>query len=608
LALTTNQSASRVPQDEVKRDSFQSGAEGSPDCGGEAPTTRAGFFTTEADPARAVVTARLRFSPGFFSAWSLGAWLIALCVAAPVLALLWVAAGGTLAHWQHLIDHVLPAAASNTLWLLLGVGILTACLGSGAAWLVTAWDFPTRRLLNWALLLPLAVPTYIVAFAYLDLLHPIGPLQTLMRELLGYSSPRQFRLPDLRGLPGAIFLLGFVLYPYVYLSMRIMFATQAASLLEAGRILGLNSRGVFLRVALPLARPALAVGVSLALLETLNDIGASEFLGMQTLTVSVYTTWVTRSDLAGAAQIALSMLAIVVALIMLERHGRRRQRYASTQRTRPIQPQRVHGWQALLAMGLGWLPVIVGFVAPAAYLVNETLKRLGEVGGVSSQLVRSAANTIQVALLATLVTVACGLVLTWAQRSAGSARARVLALLSRVSTIGYALPGTVLAIGLLLPVKLLDDALNAVRGWLSDTPPGLIFMGTTAALLGAYVIRFLVIAVGSLESGLARIPPSLEQAARLLGESASSTLRRVHLPLLRPALAAAALLIFVDAMKELSATLLLRPVNFETLATWLYAEAARGTYEEGAVAALAIVLAGLLPVILLARHQLKSTH
>ena len=538
----------------------------------------------------------------------MGAWLVALCVVAPVLALVWVAAGGSLGHWQHLAEHVLPHAAANTLWLLLGVGVLVACLGSGAAWLVTAYDFPTRKMLNWALLLPLAVPTYIVAFAYLDLLHPIGPLQTLVRDMLGYGSPREFRLPDLRGLGGAIFLLGFVLYPYVYLSMRVMFATQAASLLEAGRILGLNSRGVFLRVALPMARPALAVGVSLALLETLNDIGASEFLGVQTLTVSVYTTWVTRADLPGAAQIALSMLALVVLLIFLERHGRRRQRYANTQRMRPIQPQRLKGLSAALAFVLGWLPVVVGFAAPAAYLVNETIKRLHEVGGVSEQLIDSAINTIRVSLIATVVTVLCGLVLTWTVRSARSRQPRTLSFLSRLSTIGYALPGTVLAIGLLLPVRYLDDALNWVRGWFSDTPPSLLVMGSLTALLAAYVIRYLAIAVGSLESGLARIPPSLEQASRLLGESPSGTLRRVHLPLLRPALGAAALLIFVDVMKELPATLLLRPVNFETLATWLYAEAARGTYEEGAVAALAIVLVGLLPVILLARHQLKSSY
>jgi len=540
--------------------------------------------------------------------WRLGAAIIALCVAAPVIALVWMSLDGSLDHWQHLARHVLPTALRNTALLLLGVGVLVACLGTGSAWLVTAYDFPTRRVLLWALLLPLAVPTYIVAFAYLDILHPLGPVQGLVRELLGYDSPRQFRLPDLRTLPGAIFLLGFVLYPYVYLSTRVMFSTQAASLLEAGRILGQSRRGVFFRVALPLARPAIAVGVSLALLETLNDIGASEFLGVQTLTVSVYTTWITRSDLAGAAQIALSMLAIVVLLILLERHGRRHQRYANTQRMRPIQPEKLHGARALLAMALGWLPVLVGFVAPALYLLNETIKHFDAAGGVSAQLLQSGYNTVSIALAATFVTVAGALIITWAARSAHTARSRFMKLCSRVSTVGYALPGTVLAIGLLLPLIAIDDLIAWLARPFTDASPGLLLMGSTAALVCAYVIRFLAISVGSLESGLARIPPSLEQASRLLGESPSGTLRRVHLPLLRPAIGAAALLIFVDAMKELPATLLLRPVNFETLATWLYAEAARGTYEEGAVAALAIVVAGLLPVMLLARHQLKSGH
>ena len=540
--------------------------------------------------------------------WRLGAAIIALCVAAPVIALIWMSLDGSLDHWQHLARHVLPTALRNTALLLLGVGVLVACLGTGSAWLVTAYDFPSRRVLLWALLLPLAVPTYIVAFAYLDILHPLGPVQGLVRELLGYDSPRQFRLPDLRALPGAIFLLGFVLYPYVYLSTRVMFSTQAASLLEAGRILGQSRRGVFFRVALPLARPAIAVGVSLALLETLNDIGASEFLGVQTLTVSVYTTWITRSDLAGAAQIALSMLAIVVLLILLERHGRRHQRYANTQRMRPIQPEKLHGARALLAMALGWLPVLVGFVAPALYLLNETIKHFDAAGGVSAQLLQSGYNTVSIALAATFVTVAGALIITWAARSAHTAKSRFMKLCSRVSTVGYALPGTVLAIGLLLPLIAIDDLIAWLAQPFTDASPGLLLMGSTAALVCAYVIRFLAISVGSLESGLARIPPSLEQASRLLGESPSGTLRRVHLPLLRPAIGAAALLIFVDAMKELPATLLLRPVNFETLATWLYAEAARGTYEEGAVAALAIVVAGLLPVMLLARHQLKSGH
>lgn len=536
--------------------------------------------------------------------WLAGAALIGLAVLAPVLTLVWWALGGDLSHWRHLATYVLPQALANTAVLLAGVGVLVTLLGTGSAWLVTAYEFPSRRALTWALLLPLAVPTYIIAFAYLDLLHPIGPIQSSIRALLGYDSPRQFRLPDLRSIQGAIFVLGFVLYPYVYLSTRVMFMTQAASLLEAARTLGAGRYAVFFRVALPLARPAIVVGVSLALLETLNDIGASEFLGVQTLTVSVYTTWVTRSDLAGAAQIALTMLAIVIGLILLERHGRKRQRYANTQRMRPMQPRRLRGAAAVLAAVLGWIPVVVGFVAPALYLVVETYKRLHLVGGVSSQLLNGLGNTLIVAFSATIVTLLCGLIVAWAGRtlreSAGFNPGRACA---RVASLGYAVPGTVLAIGLLTPFVWIDTAVAKVFGG-----SGLFLMGSMAALVCAYAIRFLAISTGALEAGLARIPPSLEQASRLLGESSAGTLRRVHLPLLRPALAASALLVFVDAMKELPATLLLRPMNFDTLATWLYAEAARGTYEEGAVAALAIVLAGLLPVILLARTNLKMGH
>ncbi|AZY52620.1 iron ABC transporter permease [Bordetella avium] len=531
--------------------------------------------------------------------WLLAAALIALAVLAPLISLGWWALHADLSHWRHLATYVLPQALANTSLLLLGVGALVCLLGTGAAWLVTAYDFPSRKILTWALLLPLAVPTYIIAFAYLDLLHPIGPVQSLIRSVLGFDSPRQFRLPDLRSLGGAIFVLGFVLYPYVYLSTRVMFMTQAASLIEAARTLGASRLGVFFRVALPLARPAIAVGVSLALLETLNDIGASEFLGVQTLTVSVYTTWITRSDLAGAAQIALTMLAFVIALLWLERRGRKRQRYANTQRMRPMQAQRLRGASACAAIVLGWIPVVLGFAAPALYLLAETYKRLHLVGGVSGQLLSSLGNTLMVAASATLITLLCGLTVAWASRnlSAGGGLARAG---TRIASLGYAVPGTVLAIGLLTPFAWIDRAAGQLLGL-----PGMLLMGSMAALICAYTIRFLAISAGGVEAGLARIPPSLEQVSRLLGENASSTLRRVHLPLLRPALAAAALLVFVDTMKELPATLLLRPMNFDTLATWLYAEAARGTYEEGAVAALAIVLAGLAPVILLARTHLK---
>ncbi|CAN0619688.1 iron(III) transport system permease protein [Burkholderia multivorans] len=556
-------------------------------------------MTTDAPLAPARRLPRLRGS-----AWLAASLVIAAVVAAPLAALVGAALQSDFAHWRHLAAFVLPQALANTLLLLAGVGAIVALVGTGAAWLVTAYDFPGRRVLAWALLLPLAVPTYIVAFAYLDLLHPIGPVQGAIRWLLGFDSPRQFRLPDLRSLPGAIFVLGFVLYPYVYLSTRAMFVTQSASLLEAARTLGAGRVVTFWRVVVPLARPAIAVGVSLALLETLNDIGASEFLGVQTLTVAVYTTWITRSDLAGAAQIALAMLAIVAGMILLERVGRRRQRYAHGRRMRPVAPRRLTGAAAWSAAALGWLPVLLGFGAPAAYLAVETGKRLHLFGGVSAQLLTGLVNTLTVAAATTAATLAGGLIVAWAARaqrdSAGAQPGRVCA---RIASLGYAVPGTVLAIGLLMPLSAADRLAGAVLG-----RDGLILMGSAAALVLAYTVRFLAISTGSVEAGLARIPPSLEQAARSLGETAGGTLRRVHLPLLRPALTTSALLVFVDAMKELPATLLLRPLNFDTLATWLYAEAARGTYEEGAVAALAIVLAGLVPVILLARTSHKIGH
>ncbi|MCA8337648.1 iron ABC transporter permease [Burkholderia multivorans] len=533
--------------------------------------------------------------------WTFAALAIAAAVAAPLAALVAAAFDADLAHWRHLAAFVLPQALANTLLLLAGVGAIVSIVGTGCAWLVTAYDFPGRRTLTWALLLPLAVPTYIVAFAYLDLLHPIGPVQSAVRWLLGFDSPRQFRLPDLRSLPGAVFVLGFVLYPYVYLSTRAMFVTQSASLLEAARTLGAGRVATFWRVVMPLARPAIAVGVSLALLETLNDIGASEFLGVQTLTVSVYTTWITRSDLAGAAQIALAMLAVVVAMIALERYGRRRQRYAHGRRMRPLAPRRLTGAAGCTAAVLGWLPVLLGFGAPAAYLAVETAKRLHQVGGVSAQLLDGLANTLTIAAAATVATLACGLIVAWAARAQrDSMRAGVARVGARIASLGYAVPGTVLAIGLLTPLGAVDRLAGTLLG-----RDGLWLIGSAAALVIAYTVRFLAIAAGNVEAGLARIPPSLEQAARSLGETAAGALRRVHLPLLRPALTTSALLVFVDAMKELPATLLLRPLNFDTLATWLYAEAARGTYEEGAVAALAIVLAGLVPVILLARTRHK---
>ncbi|OBZ94946.1 iron ABC transporter permease [Pararhizobium polonicum] len=530
--------------------------------------------------------------------WLLGASAVALFVVLPIVALFVQAIQGSAGLWSHLAITVLPVALWDTVVLLAGVGLVTAVIGTGTAWLVTAYAFPGRRLLEWALLLPLAVPTYIVAYAYLDILHPIGPVQGAVRWLLGYEGPRQFRLPDIRSMAGCILLLGFVLYPYVYIPTRAMFLTQSANLIDASRMLGVSRRKVFWRVALPLARPAVAVGISLALMETLNDIGASEFLGIRTLTVSIYTSWVTRSDLPGASQIALSLLLIVALLVAAERWARRKQRYAAgAQRQHGFEPAKVSRPKGILLLIAGSLPILIGFAAPALYLAVEAVKRI-QFAGLSPRFWGEAFNTISLASAATAMTLFFGLVVAYAVRLRPGTAA---AWFYRFSTLGYAAPGTVVAIGVLIVVAMLDRFIDRTAIAWFGLSTGLLFMGSGAALLYAYAMRFLAISAGGIEAGLARIPLSLDHAARTLGQTTAGTLRHVHLPLSKTALTAAGLLIFVDCVKELPATLLLRPLNVETFATHLYGEAARGTYEEASVAALAIVVIGILPVILLSR-------
>ncbi len=523
---------------------------------------------------------------------------VAILVLLPVFALALEAIQGSVGLWTHLFTTNLPTAFLETVILLTGVGIIAAVLGTSMAWLVTAYDFRGRGVLEWALLLPLAVPTYIIAYAYLDILHPIGPVQGAVRFVLGYESPRQFRLPDVRSMTGCIILLGFVLYPYVYIPTRAMFLTQSASLIEAARTLGVSRKGIFWRVALPLARPAVAVGVSLALMETLNDVGAAEFLGVRTLTVSIYTTWITRSDLPGAAQLALALLFLVVALVSIERWARRKQRFASNIRhSRGFEPLKVRRGQAIWLFCLCSLPVVIGFVLPAIYLVVEAIKRI-RFAGVSPRLLGEAFNTVALASIATALVLICGMFVAYAVRLFPGSISRWS---YRFSTMGYAAPGTVIAIGILVVAGGFDHLVNQFTSHFFGYSAGLLLIGTGAAVIYAYVVRFLAISAGGIDSGLERIPLSLDHASRTLGRGVTQTFCAVHLPLSRTAIVAAGLLVFVDCVKELPATLLLRPLNVETFATHLYGEAARGTYEEASIAALAIVVVGILPVILLAR-------
>ncbi|MCC6948045.1 MAG: iron ABC transporter permease [Bradyrhizobiaceae bacterium] len=530
--------------------------------------------------------------------WTIAAFIIAAIVLSPVAALVAIAAQGSGDLWPHLLRYVLPNAIRDTGLLLLGVGVLVSIIGVGTAWLVATCRFPGRDLFDWALLLPLAVPTYIVAFAYLDVLHPLGPIQSGLRALFGIDDPRGLSLPDIRSIWGAAVLLGFVLYPYVYLAARALFLMQTASALEVARTLGATRTATFFRVALPLARPAIVVGTTLALLEALNDIGASEFLGVRTFTVSIYATWLNRSSLPGAAQIALVMLAAVIALVLAERWARRKQRFTGGgRRTHPPSPVELGGLAAAGAFLACLLPILIGFAVPALHLAVEAWSRVSAFG-LSPQLLIEARNSIGFAAVATAIALLVGIVLAYAARLDRSGMATAA---TRVASLGYAIPGTVLAVGLLMPLATFDNALDAASRQLFGIGTGLLISGSGAALVLAYVIRFLAISAGGIEAGFAKIPTSLDAAARSLGESAIGTVRRVHLPLLSPALGAAAILVFVDCMKELPATLLLRPFGFETLATHIYAEASRGTYEDGAVAALLIVLVGLGPVVLLAR-------
>jgi iron(III) transport system permease protein len=532
------------------------------------------------------------------SLWLCLSAISAILVLLPVLALALQAAQGSEGLWSHLLATTLPVAFVDTMILLTGVGIIVALVGTSAAWLVTAYDFRGRRLLEWALLLPLAVPTYIIAYAYLDILHPIGPVQSALRDLLGYTSPREFRLPDIRSMTGCILLLGFVLYPYVYIPTRAMFLTQSSSLIDAARTLGVTRNAIFWRVALPMARPAIAVGISLALMETLNDIGAAEFLGIRTLTVSIYTTWVTRSDLPGAAQIALALLLIVVCLVSLERWARRKQRFSSSaKRSQQFIPHKVGAARGGILFLLGLTPILLGFVFPAIYLATEAWKRV-RFAGISPRLYDEIINTVMLASIATIVTLTIGLIVAYAIRlRPGNASQWFF----RFSTMGYAAPGTVIAIGVLIVTGAADRFISQIAMSWFNVSVSLFLLGSGAALIYAYLVRFLAISAGSIDAGFNRIPVTYDQASRTLGETATGTFRHIHLPLSKTALSAATLLVFVDCVKELPATLLLRSLNIETLATHLYGEAARGTYEEASLAALAIVAIGILPVIVLSR-------
>ncbi|MBZ0132584.1 MAG: iron ABC transporter permease [Rhodocyclaceae bacterium] len=549
-------------------------------------------------------TTPLFFRPGNrgLGALALAALGIAALAAAPIFSV-WanLFGGGTGDTWSHLSATVLPEYIANTLWLCLGVACGVIFVGVSTAWLVTMHDFPGRRLFEWALVLPLAVPGYVMAYTYTDLMQFVGPVQSGLRESFGWQAG-EYWFPDVRTLGGAIVMFIFVLYPYVYLLARTAFMERASGMLEAGRSLGLGAWGSFFRISLPLARPAVAAGTALALMETLADYGTVAYFAVQTFTTGIYRAWFSLGDRAAAAQLSAALLGFVVLVLLLERASRGRARFHNTTgRNRPHPGRRLSGIRAFGAVLVCAVPLLLGFLVPSGILLHMALvEGDAQFGARFAQL---AGNSFMLAALTALLAVGFAVLLAYAARLS---RSRWPQWMNRIVGLGYSVPGSVIAVGVLIPVTRLD---NWLAGWIaswSGVNPGLLITGGIAALVYAYLTRFLAIALQTVEASLGKITSSMDDAARSLGLGQTATLRRVHLPLLRGSLLTAGLLVFVDVMKELPATLVMRPFNFDTLATQAYTLASDERLAEASTAALAIVAVGILPLIAVSRQIAKG--
>lgn len=526
--------------------------------------------------------------------WSVTLFLIALIVALPVIVIFAHIFMPTEGVWQHLASTVLPRYLTNTFWLVLMVGIGSLVIGTGTAWLVVMCRFPGKRIFEWALLLPLAVPTYVIAYAYTDFLQVAGPLQSLLRDTFGWEYGDYF-FPNIRSLGGAAALITLVLYPYVYLLARASFLEQSVCVLDVGRTLGRGPWHLFATVAVPLSRPALVGGVSLVLMETLNEFGAVQYFGVDTFTTGIYRTWFGLGEPVAAAQLAACLLTFVVALVLFERFSRGRRRYFhSTNRYQQLPEYPLSGWRAASALVACLLPVLIGFLLPSAILLQMAIAEGDSLFG--TRFIGFAFNSLSLATIAALLAVGMAVLLSYGVRIHNTPFARVS---SRIAAMGYAIPGSVVAVGILIPFAWLDNAINT---WLQANYGhiiGLIFSGSAFILIYAYVARFLAVSFNAVEASLGKVTPSMDAAARTLGQTAGGTLRRIHTPLMRSSLLAAGILVFVDVMKELPATIILRPFNFDTLAVRAHNLAADERLAEASTASLAIVAVGIIPVILL---------
>ncbi len=540
-------------------------------------------------------------SPVLLRLWPAGILSVAAVLSLPLLVI-----GGSLLSpspqvWAHLASTVLGDYVMNSLILMGGVGIGAFILGVGPAWLTSMCCFPLHRVFAWALLLPLSMPAYIIAYTYTGLLDVAGPIQSSLREWFGWRYG-EYWFPEVRSLSGAAVMLMLVLYPYVYLLARAAFLEQSICVLEVSRTLGCTAWSSFIRVALPLARPAIIAGLSLALMETLADYGTVQYFGVSTFTTGIFRTWFGLGEPAAAAQLSALLLLFVFTLIMLEHGSRKRAQYHHTShRYRPLPGYRLHGLRTMAAFAACFLPVLLGFLLPAGQLLHWTLATAGKV--IDRQFAMLAFHSLSLAISAACLALLLALVMAYGKRQYNRPS---VSLAVRFAGLGYALPGTAIAVGVMLPLAFIDNAIDAWFEASFGISTGLLLSGTLLALLFGYMVRFLAVSLNTVEAGLSKIRQHMEDAARTLGLNSAATLRRIHLPVMRGSLLTALLLVFVEVLKELPATLILRPFNFNTLAVRTYELANDERLVEAASSALAIVLCGIAPVILLSRSISRS--
>lgn len=532
--------------------------------------------------------------------WQGLCFVLAGVVLAPILLLFlqWFTIGaGEQAIWRHLLSTTLGGLVLNTLILIIGVGSGVTLLGVSLAWLTSNCEFPGRRFFDWALMLPLAVPGYVMAFVFLGIFNYAGPVQSLLRDWFGPDVP----FPDVQAAPGVIVVFSLVLYPYVYMLARSAFISHGRSHMDAARVLGMGPWQAFLRVAIPIARPAIIAGMALALMETLADFGAVSVFNFDTFTTAIYSAWYGLFNLSVAAQLASLLLLFVALTLFLERQGRAGARFSQDERSRDHRPYRLRGGRAAGATLFCSLIFAVAFVMPFVQLLLWCLE-----GGIrpDSRYWRFLYHTLLLGAIAALLTASVALLLAFIRHQKATGRSGFgMSIAIRLATLGYALPGSVLAVGILLAFTMLDRTLVAtLQEWAGQTVTP-VLVGSVAALILAYCTRFLAVAFAPLEAGLERIRPGIIESARSLGSRPGRLLWRIYLPMLRPGLLTALIIVFVDVMKEMPATLVMRPFGWETLAVRIYEMTAEGQWERAALPGVTLILVGLVPVYLLIRSS-----